>query len=94
MMTLGHLLFNLRAQDIVQIKTASGLTIYHGEMQHMEPDTLQGCETREVIGFVPRQDIVMRSHKASGFDPISQFRAGVYEFKDVIMIISMEITVA
>ena len=92
-MTLGKLLFNMRAQDVVDIRTESCSHVYTGEIQFMQNDTLSAFADREVAEFRPRQDIVVRHHKASNEPPVSQFRAGAYELKDVIMLIRMEIIV-
>ena len=92
-MTLGKLLFNMRAHDVVDIRTVNCSHIYTGEVQHMMNDTLAACKDKEVVEFIPKQDIVVRHHKASDEPPVSQFRAGVYNLKDVIMLIRMEIIV-
>ena len=92
-MTIGRLIERMRAQDVVTIVTTKELKIYHGEVQHMDKETLDAIRDREVVDFFPRQDIVTRSHKCDASDPIRQFRAGIYEFKDVIMVCQMEVVI-
>ncbi len=83
----------MRAQDVVDIRTESCGHVYTGEVQCMQNETLSAFADREVVEFKPKQDIVVRHHKASDEPPVSQFRAGAYNLKDVIMLIRMEIIV-
>ena len=92
-MTIGRLIGNMRAQDVVTIVTTKELKIYSGEVQHMDKEILDAVRDREVVDFFPRQDIVTRTHKIDGSDPVRQFRAGVYEFKDILMVCSMEVVI-
>ena len=92
-MTLGRLIGNMRAQDTVTVVTTKELKIYSGEVQHFSAELIEAVADREVVDFFPRQDIVQRSHKCDGSDPIKQFRAGVYEFKDILMVCNMEVVI-